>query len=101
MKIFKYKMKLNFKERRSLHLLFAGVAGDNETISSVEFFRICKLLKVYPNLVPFDQIKKIILKDPVYWKSKRPQVIAGTVNDSQVSNNPYYDNTNQILSKIN
>lgn len=64
-------MRLTAKEKKSLHLLFASVAADKDEISTVDFFRLCKLLKVYPNYVPFEQLKRIVLKDPAYWKQKR------------------------------
>ena len=62
---------MSSKERKSLQLLFAAVAADGDRISSVDFFRVWKLLKLYPAFVPFDQLKKIVLKDPLYWKKRK------------------------------
>jgi len=63
-------MKLTNKEKKSLHLLFAAVTRDSHRISSIDFFRVCKLLKIYPTLVPYEKLKRIILKDPVFWKHR-------------------------------
>lgn len=50
-------MKLTSKEKKSLQLLFAAISGKDNKISSVDFFRVCKLLKLYPDLVPFENLK--------------------------------------------
>ena len=39
------------------------------SLSAIEFVKLCKLLKVYPVIIQFDFLKKIILKAPEYWHS--------------------------------
>ena len=39
------------------------------SLSAIEFVKLCKLLKVYPVIIQFDYLKKIILKAPEYWNS--------------------------------
>jgi hypothetical protein len=47
--------------------LFSQDGG--HSLSAIEFVKLCKLLKVYPVIIQFDFLKKIILKAPEYWHS--------------------------------
>ena len=47
--------------------LFSQDGG--HSISAIEFVKLCKLLKIYPVIIQFEYLKKIILKAPEYWQS--------------------------------
>ncbi len=36
-------------------------------MSAIDFVKMCKQLKVYPVVIPFDILKKVVLKAPEYW----------------------------------
>jgi hypothetical protein len=36
-------------------------------MSAIDFVKLCKQLKVYPVVIPFDILKKVIVKAPEYW----------------------------------
>lgn len=36
-------------------------------MSAIDFVKMCKQLKVYPVVIPFDILKKVIVKAPEYW----------------------------------
>ena len=37
-------------------------SGDGKRISAIEFFKLCKLCKIYPVVITFEDLKKIVLK---------------------------------------
>jgi len=38
-----------------------------KNISAIDFFKMCKALKVYPVVVTFETLKKVVLKNPEFW----------------------------------
>lgn len=36
-------------------------------MTAIDFVKMCKQLKVYPLLIQFDILKKVIVKAPEYW----------------------------------
>jgi hypothetical protein len=36
-------------------------------MSAIDFVKMCKQLKVYPLIIQFDILKKVIVKAPEYW----------------------------------
>jgi hypothetical protein len=45
-------------------------------VSAAEFFRISKLANLYPDMVKFDKVRRVIAKDPSIWgaEKKKPGV---------------------------
>lgn len=41
-----------------------------ETISAIDFFKLCKLLKVYPTVVSLENVKSVVLQNPEFWAEK-------------------------------
>lgn len=53
-------------------LVFTQFSGDGAKISAIEFFKLCKLLKIYPVVISFEDLKKIVLKNKEFWSIHRP-----------------------------
>lgn len=47
--------------------MFQSFSGDGRTISAIEFFKLCKLCKIYPTVITFEDLKKIVLKNREFW----------------------------------
>ena len=43
-------------------------SGDGQRISAIEFFKLCKLCKIYPVVITFEDLKKIVLKNKEFWQ---------------------------------
>lgn len=50
-----------------LLLVFIQFSGDGQRISAIEFFKLCKLCKIYPVVITFEDLKKIVLKNKEFW----------------------------------
>lgn len=49
--------------------MFDEFSGDGQKISAIEFFKLCKLCKVYPVVISFEDLKKIVLKNKEFWSN--------------------------------
>ena len=47
--------------------LFNNFSGDGQKVSAIEFFKLCKLCEIYPKVITFEDLKKIVLKIPEFW----------------------------------
>ena len=47
--------------------VFQHFSGDGHKISAIEFFKLCKLCKIYPVVITFEDLKKIVLKNKEFW----------------------------------
>ena len=47
--------------------VFQHFSGDGNKISAIEFFKLCKLCKIYPVVITFEDLKKIVLKNKEFW----------------------------------
>lgn len=47
--------------------MFRYFSQDGQVMSAIDFVKMCKQLKVYPVLIQFDILKKVIVKAPEYW----------------------------------
>ena len=50
-----------------MHIVFQHFSGDGHKISAIEFFKLCKLCKIYPVVITFEDLKKIVLKNKEFW----------------------------------
>jgi len=48
-------------------IVFQHFSGDGAKISAIEFFKLCKLCKIYPVVITFEDLKKIVLKNKEFW----------------------------------
>lgn len=48
--------------------MFQIFSADGSHMSAVEFFKLCKICKIYPAVVSFDSIKKVVLKSKEFWE---------------------------------
>ena len=48
-------------------IVFLSFSSDGRTISAIEFFKLCKLCKIYPTVITFEDLKKIVLKNRDFW----------------------------------
>ena len=48
-------------------IVFQQFSSDGNKISAIEFFKLCKLCKVYPVVITFEDLKKIVLKNKDFW----------------------------------
>ena len=46
-------------------------------MSAIEFFKLCKLCKIYPVVITFEDLKKIVLKIPEFWQTHQDYQSAG------------------------
>eukprot|EP00347_Sterkiella_histriomuscorum_P011880 403370748 len=53
--------------------MFKMFSSDGLNIKATEFVGLGKLLKIHPVLITFDQFKKVLLRSPDYWNSKKDQ----------------------------
>jgi len=51
--------------------VFATFASNGESLQAIEFMKLSKVLKIYPSIITFEHLKKIILKNPEYWNLKK------------------------------
>ena len=51
--------------------LFNNFSSDGIRISAIEFFKLCKLCKVYPVVITFEDLKKIVLKNKEFWQQNQ------------------------------
>ena len=58
---------LSQKQSQIYKELFQSFSGDGRTISAIEFFKLCKLCKIYPTVITFEDLKKIVLKNREFW----------------------------------
>jgi hypothetical protein len=58
---------LSQKQGQIYKELFQSFSGDGRTISAIEFFKLCKLCKIYPTVITFEDLKKIVLKNREFW----------------------------------
>ena len=49
--------------------MFDEFSSDGSKISAIEFFKLCKLCKVYPVVISFEDLKKIVLKNKEFWST--------------------------------
>lgn len=50
-------------------IVFNQFSSDGQKISAIEFFKLCKLCKVYPVVITFEDLKKIVLKNKEFWSN--------------------------------
>ena len=58
---------LSEKQTMVYRELFTNFSSDGQRISAIEFFKLCKLCKVYPVVITFEDLKKIVLKNKEFW----------------------------------
>ena len=51
-----------------INIVFMNFSGDGVRISAIEFFKLCKLCKIYPVVITFEDLKKIVLKNKEFWQ---------------------------------
>ena len=49
--------------------MFENFSSDGQRVSAIEFFKLCKLCKIYPVVITFEDLKKIVLKIPEFWQN--------------------------------
>lgn len=49
--------------------MFNQFSSDGAKISAIEFFKLCKLCKIYPVVITFEDLKKIVLKNKEFWSN--------------------------------
>ena len=37
------------------------------TLSAIDFFKMAKVLKIYPTVVPLETLKRVVMKSPDFW----------------------------------
>ena len=52
-----------------IRIVFTNFSGDGKRISAIEFFKLCKLCKIYPVVITFEDLKKIVLKNKEFWSN--------------------------------
>lgn len=52
-----------------ISIVFTNFSGDGKRISAIEFFKLCKLCKIYPVVITFEDLKKIVLKNKEFWSN--------------------------------
>ena len=63
-------------------IVFIHFSGDGQRISAIEFFKLCKLCKIYPVVITFEDLKKIVLKNKEFWQSHNGEELEPTADNS-------------------
>jgi hypothetical protein len=42
----------------------------------MDFFKLSKVLKIYPTIVKLETLKKVVMKSPEYWKESNQDIHA-------------------------
>jgi hypothetical protein len=71
---------LSSKQSAIYHELFINFSGDGVRISAIEFFKLCKLCKIYPVVITFEDLKKIVLKNKEFWSHHQMETPADVEN---------------------
>ncbi len=50
-------------------IVFKQFSSDGLKISAIEFFKLCKICKIYPVVITFEDLKKIVLKNKEFWSN--------------------------------
>jgi len=66
----------------SNYLVFIHFSGDGQRISAIEFFKLCKLCKIYPVVITFEDLKKIVLKNKEFWQHHHVEDSEPTADNS-------------------
>ncbi|CDW72130.1 UNKNOWN [Stylonychia lemnae] len=89
MSILKPKKKQTQQQLQQVYLdIFKTFSQDGLYIKATEFVGVGKLLKIHPVIITFDQFKKVLLRSPEYWNSKKDmkyinnEVISATFSPS-------------------
>lgn len=61
-------------------IVFINFSGDGVRISAIEFFKLCKLCKIYPVVITFEDLKKIVLKNKEFWSHHQMETPADVEN---------------------
>ena len=66
------KQASTYKESKCITIdlsVFENFSSDGQRVSAIEFFKLCKLCKIYPVVITFEDLKKIVLKIPEFWQN--------------------------------
>jgi hypothetical protein len=47
--------------------MFKTFSSSGALLSAIDFFKLSKMLKIYPSIVSLDVLKKVVTKSAEYW----------------------------------
>lgn len=81
--------------------MFDEFSSDGGKISAIEFFKLCKLCKVYPVVISFEDLKKVVLKNKEFWSAHhRPGLQEEAQEPSQDNSFPFNEFVNAFRVSI-